>query len=59
MLLYLSIRQVSKYVEHKIVIIFLPIICNIYVFGALKNRLIETVLLSTDNICFDRKIRSV
>ena len=26
--------------------------CLTYVLGALKNRLIETVLLSTHNICF-------
>ena len=39
--------------ECKIVIMFLPINFNILdVLGAQKNRLIETVLLSTHNICF-------
>ena len=37
--------------QRKIVIISLPIILA-YVLGAHKNRLIETVLLSTHNICF-------
>ena len=36
--------------ERKIVNIFLPSVLT-YVFGAPKNRLIETVLLSTHNIC--------
>ena len=40
----------------KIVIIFLPISLNIC-FGAQKNRLIETVLLSTHNICFRWEIK--
>ena len=35
----------------EIIYIFLPIILA-YVLGAQKNRLIETVLLSTHNICF-------
>ena len=35
----------------KIVNIFLPIILA-YVLGAQKNRLSETVLLSTNNVCF-------
>ena len=39
--------------ECKIINIFLPISFNIYVLGAQKNRLIETVILSTLNICFD------
>ena len=30
-----------------------------YVFGAQKNCLIETVLLSTYNICFGREIRKL
>ena len=44
-----------KSFEHKIVIIFLSIsyICKTCVLGAQKNCLIETVLLSTHNICFD------
>ena len=37
--------------ERKIVIIFLPINLNMCL-SAEKNRLIETVLLSTHNICF-------
>ena len=38
--------------RREIVNIFLPIYLA-YVLGAQKNRLIETVLLSTHNICFD------
>ena len=30
-----------------------------FVLGAQKNRLIETDLLSTHNICFDREIRNL
>ena len=41
----------NKNFQLKIVIIFLPINLT-YVLGAQKNRLIETVLLSTQNICF-------
>ena len=37
--------------QHKIVKNFLPIIFSKR-FGAQKNRLIQTVLLSTQNICF-------
>ena len=40
----------------EIVIIFLPIPLR-YVLGAPENRLIETVLLSTHNICFGWEIR--
>ena len=29
------------------------------ILGAQKNRLIETVLLSTHNICFDQEIRKL
>ena len=43
---------IHKNFECEIVNIFLPISFNIYVLGAHKNRLIETVLLSTHNICF-------
>ena len=49
---YLSYVQLSKIVKRKIVIVFLPINLNIWC-DAQKNCLIETVLLSTDNICFD------
>ena len=42
---------IRKFFVGKTVIISLPI--NLYMcFGAQKNRLIETVLLSTHNICF-------
>ena len=41
----------NKIFERRIVNIFLPITFNICL-GAQKNRLIETVLLSTHNICF-------
>ena len=37
--------------KHKIVIIFLPINLNIVV-GDQKNRLVKTILLCTNNICF-------
>ena len=43
--------MINTVFERKIVNIFLPISFNIC-FGAQKNRLIETVLLSTYNICF-------
>ena len=43
--------MISKTILRKIVNIFLPIILA-YVSGAQKNRLNETVLLSTHNICF-------
>ena len=46
-----SLIPVKKFYERKIEIIFLPINLNIC-FGSQKNRLIETVLLSTHNICF-------
>ena len=41
-----------------IVNIFLPVILSICL-GAQKNRLIETVLLSTHNICFNCDIRKL
>ena len=47
----INIGPVKQFLQRKIVIIFLPISINIC-FGAQKNRLIETVLLSTHNICF-------
>ena len=40
-----------KCFEHNIVNIFLPVSFNIR-FDSQKNRLIETVLLSSHNICF-------
>ena len=43
--------EINKTFQRKIVNIFLPIKFNIC-FGGQKNRLIETVLLSTHNICF-------
>ena len=48
----------GKKVQRKIVKNFLPLILA-YVLGAQKNRLIETVLLSTHNICFGREIRKL
>ena len=42
----------------KIAFIFLSISLNMC-FGAQKNRLNETVLLSTHNICFGREIRKI
>ena len=41
----------NKIFEHKIEIFSYPSVLT-YVLGAQKNRLIETVLLSTHNICF-------
>ena len=46
----------NKIFQHKIVNIFLPIYLT-YVLG--KNCLIETVLLSTHNICFGWEIRKL
>ena len=45
------IKKDKQNFQLTIVNIFLPIIFNIYVLGAQKNRLIETILLSTHNIC--------
>ena len=50
--------QIWKLFESKIVTIFLPIILTC-VLGAQKNRLIETVLLSTHNICLGLVIRKI
>ena len=44
--------------EHKIVNIFYPSV-QIDVVVTRKNRLIETVLLSTHNICFGGEIRKI
>ena len=41
----------QKKISVKLLKNFLPIFL-VYVLGAQKNRLIETVLLSTQNICF-------
>ena len=46
--------KINKNVEHKILKIFLTIILK-YVLAAQKKRLIETVLLSTYNICLVEK----
>ena len=43
--------KINKHFQHKIANVFLPIILSICL-GAQKKRLIETVLLSTHNICF-------
>ena len=45
----------SKNFECKIIIIFLLI--KLFVWGAQKNRLIETVLLSTHKICYGLQIQ--
>ena len=50
--MYCIIGPVKQKFEHKNAIIFLPSNLNIRL-GAQKNRLIETVLLSTHNICFE------
>ena len=50
------IIEIRKFYVRKIVNIFLPINLNVCL-GAQKNRLIETVLLSTHNICVDEKER--
>ena len=48
----------KRFFEHKIVNIFLPF--TFYVcFGCSKAILIETVLLSTHNICFGLEIRKL
>ena len=47
----------SKMFEHKIVNNFLPTSYN--VLGTQNNRLIETVILSTHNICFGWEIRKI
>ena len=48
----------NKKFQCKIVNAFLPIFLS-HVLGAQKNRLIETVLLSTHNICFGSEIRKL
>ena len=48
----------NKKFQCKIVNIFLPINLT-YVLGAQKNRLIETVLLSTHNMCFGLEIKKL
>ena len=50
--------DINKIFKCKIVNIFLPISFNI-VLGAQKSRLIETVLLSTHNICCGWEIRKI
>ena len=47
--------QINKTVQRNIVNSFLPIILA-YVLDVQENRLVETVLLSTKNICFGREI---
>ena len=49
---YLKQQKVKK-IERKIVNMFLHMFFFTYVLGAQKNHLIEMVLLSTHNICFD------
>ena len=45
-------ETINKIFDHRFANIFLLLELNICVLGAPKNRLIETVLLSTHNICF-------
>ena len=49
-----SLVQIGKNIQHTIVNISLPIRLTC-VFGAQKNRLDKTVLLSTHNICLLQK----
>ena len=51
-----ALVQISTHFERKITIIFLTKSFS-FVMGALKNRLNETVLLSTQNICFGTEIK--
>ena len=46
--------QIGKHFQRKIVNIFLT-----FVFGAQKDCLVETLLLSTHKICFNREIRNL
>ena len=48
---YNIVLMTNKTLNIKI-LIFSNLLVLIYVLGAQKNRLIETVLLSTHNICF-------
>ena len=48
---------ISKQLELKIMNIYLNANLFNHTVGALKNCLNEVVLLSTHNVCFDRKIR--
>ena len=54
----MKIRLSLKTIQRKIVNIFLLIILAC-VYGAQKNHLIETVLLSAHNICFGLEIRVI
>ena len=49
------IKNVSKYLEHKILIIVLVISLNIHVCSGTQKSLIKMVLLSTHNIIFIEK----
>ena len=52
--------KINKICQGKIVNISLPIPSVLtYVLGASKNRLNETVLLCTHNICFGWEIRQI
>ena len=48
----------TGFLSVKLQIFSYPLVLT-YVLGAQKNRLIETVLLSTHNICFGREIRQL
>ena len=50
LLLYIQLIQINKHFERNIVNIFLPTSLNIFL-SAQKNRINETILLSTHNKC--------
>ena len=52
----LAVVKMSKYLQSKIEIFSYPS-AKTYVLGAQKNRLIETVILDIQSICFGRKIK--
>ena len=53
-----SNEETKHLIHRQIVNVFLPIILS-YDFGAQKNHLIETVLVSTHNICVGWEIREL
>ena len=50
--------KTKKYLSAKLLLFSYPSVLT-FVLGAQKNRLIETVLLSTHNICFSYLIRKL
>ena len=55
----LSWVWITENIDESKIVNFLSITLNIYVLGAQKNCLTETVLLSTHNICFSLEIRKL